>query len=63
MAGNVNRANQVEPEDSSSEGLALLARIIAGNILQEKGDKASKADMSDKSENEKKQWNESLPGH
>ena len=55
MTSDVKRENQVEPEDSSSEGLALLARIIAGNILQEKGGTANKTDMSDKPENEKKQ--------
>ena len=55
MTGDVKRENQVEPEDLSSEGLALLARIIAGNILREKGDTANKTDMSDKPENEKKQ--------
>ncbi len=57
MIGDVKRENQVEPEDSSSEGLALLARIIAGNILQEKGGKVSNIDIPDKLENgnEKKQ--------
>jgi len=57
MTGNVNRADQVGSEDGSSEGLALLARIIAGNILQEKGDKVSNIDIPDKLENgnEKKQ--------
>jgi len=55
MTGNVNRADQVGSEEGSSEGLALLARIIAGNILQEKGDKVSNIDIPDKPENEKKQ--------
>jgi len=57
MISNVNGADQVGPEDESSEGLALLARIIAGNILQEKGDKVSNIDIPDKLENgnEKKQ--------
>lgn len=55
MIDNVKRADQAEPEDSSSEGLALLARIIAGNIVRGKADKTSKTDMSDKPENEEKQ--------
>lgn len=55
MIGDVKRENQVDPEDSSSEGLDLLARIIAGNILREKENKKNRAlDTPDKPENKNK---------
>lgn len=55
MTKNVNRTAQVGQEDPSSEGLALLARIIAGNILRAKGNKSSRADRSDQEKKKGKQ--------
>ena len=51
MTINVNRSDQVESEDSPSEGLVLLAKIIVGYILREKVDQASKTDMPDEPNN------------
>ena len=63
MTINVNRADQAGPEDGSSGRLALLARIIAGNILREKEDKAEQPHISDEIMKRKKQGDEDLPGH
>ena len=55
MTINVNRTDQFGPEDGSYDGLTLLARIIAGNIIREKENKKSRAlDTPDKTENKNK---------